>query len=65
MKGMRYHTKEQCLKVANMGNWSIATSDALAFRTVCASDVSGEFKTYSYQVARQTDGAWLFKHPGF
>lgn len=65
MNGMKYHAKEQCLKVARMDNWSMPARNALAFRTVYASDVSGESKAYSYEVVRQTDGAWLFKRAGF
>ncbi|MCY1278085.1 hypothetical protein D9M70_268050 [compost metagenome] len=65
MNGMRYHPKDQCLKVARMDNWSMPARNALAFRTVYASDISGESKSFSYEVVRQLDGAWLFKRAGF
>lgn len=59
MLGMRYHPASQCLTVARIDGWTLRARNAISFRTVYASDASGETNSRVYELTKQPDGAWM------
>ena len=56
--GMQYITHDKCLNVGRIGNWSMATKNALNFNIIYESAQSGENKSAHIEMIKQ-DGQWL------
>ena len=57
---MRYAPKTQCVNIDRMDGWQMPALNALKFRTVFLSPVSGESSSTWMTFVKQPDGAWLY-----
>ncbi len=58
--GFRFHPKTQCVTVDRIDDVKAEAKNALSYRVVYVSDVSGETFITKYTMAQQPDGAWLY-----
>lgn len=61
LKGMRYAPAGQCLDVVRMDNWQMPALNALKFRVVYSSSVSGESATENMTFQREGASTWLLR----
>jgi hypothetical protein len=57
---MRYAPKTMCVNVVRMDNWQMPALNALSFRVVYQSSVSGETYSQGMTFQRQPDGTWMY-----
>jgi len=58
--GMQYAPRNMCLDVVRMDNWNMPALNALEFRTIFQSSVSGESSSRTFTFQKQPNGEWLF-----
>ncbi|MDO4250739.1 MAG: hypothetical protein Q4C68_04435 [Moraxella sp.] len=58
MSYLQYHPKNQCVSVKNIGNWQMPAKNALTFRVIYHSDISGETATALVSMIYD-NGNWL------
>ena len=56
---MKYAPKTMCVNVVRIDDWQMPALNALSFRVVYQSSVSGETDIEHYTLQRQLDGTWL------
>ncbi|MBN2690784.1 MAG: hypothetical protein JXR43_02850 [Burkholderiaceae bacterium] len=60
LPSMRYAPKTMCVNVVRMDNWQMPALNALSFRVVYQSSVSGETYSQGMTFQRQPDGTWMY-----
>ncbi len=64
MEGTKYHPKNQCMSLTQVGNVSMPALNALKLQVMFVSDASGESSTHYYLLLKQADGSWLVDKGG-
>jgi hypothetical protein len=55
---LRYHDKKKCLSVQAIDDWNMPALNALIFRAVFISDISGETIHYYYLMKKEDEQTW-------
>ncbi len=65
MDNMAHHPKSKCLTVDRIDDMKATAKNAISFRVMYVSDVSGEGKPMYYEMEREPDDTWLFQRASY